>query len=123
MMRIVNSFFMTVGSLSNLESAAGAAAGADGRAAGAAGADGRAAGRRGAAGDRGAHATRPDGLDRFKVHERLAVVEQGAKLVVLRIREVALRLDHFVVRRHADVELALHRVEPLLRELARRRRG
>ena len=30
-----------------------------------------------AAADRGAHAARPDGLDGFEVHERLAVVERA----------------------------------------------
>ena len=39
------------------------------------------------------------------------------------VGQVALRLHHFEVRGHADFELALRRLQPLLRQLARDGRG
>src|SRR4051794_6622014 len=57
-------------------------------------------------------------LQAFELDERLAVVQDRLELVALRGREIALREDHVVVRRHADLELALLGLERLLRELA-----
>src|SRR5258708_8717688 len=104
MRTIVISFFISVTAFA-LQSAASRTTGrASGRAAGrtarrAAGRTARrarcAAGRTGrASADRGADGARPDGLRRFEVHERLPVVEEGPKLVVLCGCEIALRLHH-----------------------------
>ena len=52
---------------------------------------------------------RDDGKLQFKVRLQLVVACDG---------EIALRLDDQKARRHADLEPALFRVEPLLGELA-----
>src|SRR3954447_2363771 len=86
-----------------------------------AGAGSRRPGRRRRAADRRGDgcrdAARPRGLCGLEVHQRLAVVEDCAELVVLRVGEVALGLDHFVVRAHAHLELALCGIQPPLRQL------
>ena len=61
-------------------------------------------------------------LQALELDERLAVVQDRLQLVVLRGRQIALRLDDEVVGRHADLELALLGLELLLRQLARRLR-
>src|SRR5436189_5035169 len=43
-------------------------------------------------------------LHRIEIHQRFAVIEDCAQLVVLGVGEVALRLDHFVIRAHAHFE-------------------
>src|SRR5262249_58241408 len=43
-------------------------------------------------------------LQVLELDERFAVVEDRLQLVVLRRREIALRLNHVVVGRHADLE-------------------
>ena len=55
----------------------------------------------------------------FEVHERTLVVQRFAQLAVPCVSEIALRLQHLEVVRHADLELALRRLEALLRELPR----
>src|SRR6478736_9457731 len=52
-----------------------------------------------------------DGLCLFEVHERPAVVEDRAKLGVLRIRQIPLRLHDLEVGGHPDLVLALRRLE------------
>ena len=61
-------------------------------------------------------------LHAFVVDERLAVVEQGPQFGVLRVREIALRLDDEEVRGHAHFELALLGLESPLGQAARRMR-
>src|SRR5437016_2410221 len=43
----------------------------------------------------------------LELDERFAVVENRAQFAVPRVRQIALRLHDEVVRRHADLELAL----------------
>src|SRR5439155_145964 len=66
-----------------------------------------------------AAAGRRHGLHRLEVHERSAIVQDRAQLVVRGVREIALRLHDLEVGRHPDLELALRRLELLLRQLAR----
>ena len=56
---------------------------------------------------------------RSNVDERLAVVGQRPQLGVLRVAQIALRLDDEEVGGHADFELALLGLEPLFGQLAR----
>ena len=60
-------------------------------------------------------------LHALEVDLRAAVVEQRAQFRVLRIAQIALRLDHEEVRGQADVEPALLGLEALLGQLPRRR--
>src|SRR5689334_23282327 len=61
-------------------------------------------------------------LQPLELDERLAVAKHRLQPVVVRRRQIALRLDDEIVRRHADLELAALGVELLRRELARRLR-
>src|SRR5262245_5152716 len=90
------------------------------------GGHGRAARRRRRADRRGAgsgrHSRRrraADLLDRLEVDPGLLVVELRLQLRIACDGEVALRLDHVEVRRHADLEPLLLGVEALLGQLAR----
>src|SRR5262245_44816352 len=57
-------------------------------------------------------------LQRVEVDEREIVREHGAELVLLRLRQVALGLNHEKARRHPDFQPLTLGVEPLLGELA-----
>src|SRR6476620_279731 len=59
-------------------------------------------------------------LQRLEIDQREIVGQYGGELVVLRLREIALRLDHQEARRHPDLEPLALGVEPLLGELVRR---
>src|SRR5688572_15576717 len=62
-------------------------------------------------------------LDGLKIHDRSAVVEHGAKLIVAGLGQVALRLEHEETRRGPGDELLLLGLEPLLGELTREAGG
>ena len=83
---------------------------------------GGAAGRLCAGDDGDARARKRGPLDALEVDLRLLVVEDRPKRGDLRVGQVALCLHYQKVRRHADLELAVLGLEPLLRELARRGR-
>ena len=57
-------------------------------------------------------------LHALEVHQRTAIVEQGAQLGVLRVAQIALRLHDEEVGRQADLEPALFGLEPVLGKLA-----
>src|SRR5688572_12489096 len=59
-------------------------------------------------------------LDAVEVDLRAPIVEEGTQFRVLGIPQIALRLDDKEVRRQADVEPALLRLEALLGQLSRR---
>src|SRR5207247_3817048 len=62
-------------------------------------------------------------LEPFQLDEGLSIIENRSQLRVPGIGEIPLRLDDEVVRRHADLELALLGFEFFLSQLARRLRG
>src|SRR2546428_2841087 len=62
-------------------------------------------------------------LEAFELDERFAVVQNLPQLRVPSVRQIALRLDDEVIRRHADFELTLLGFELLLRELTCGLRG
>jgi hypothetical protein len=62
-------------------------------------------------------------LSPLEIDDRATIVQVLAELAVARIGQIALRLDHFEVGGHADVELALRRLGALDRQLTRRGRG
>src|SRR3712207_287287 len=62
-------------------------------------------------------------LDRLEIDGGPVVVEDRAQLVVARLRQVALRLEHEKARGGAGRELPLLRLQPTFGELARRARG
>src|SRR5215831_19815897 len=57
-------------------------------------------------------------LQRFEVDEREIVLEDGADLVRLGLRQVPLRLNHEEAGRQAHLESLLLRIEPLCGKLA-----
>ena len=58
-----------------------------------------------------------------ELDQRPLVVENRAQLGILRVGQIALRLQDEEVRRQADLELALLRLELSFGQLPRRRRG